>query len=162
MLDITCAPTEHDGQRHGHGDQPCILAGEEGSQEIRVGLGDQRNPVPTDEAGSQHAPRQGLGLLLQFPIGDRFQKVAARRIELRARIANTAKRIYRTLELDGYARIDFRLSADNVPYFLEANPNPEIAEGDEFAAAAEHDGLTYAAMLHRIVALGLSRARAIG
>jgi D-alanine-D-alanine ligase len=82
--------------------------------------------------------------------------------ELRARIANTAKRIYRTLELDGYARIDFRLSADNVPYFLEANPNPEIAEGDEFAAAAEHDGLTYAAMLHRIVALGLSRARAIG
>jgi D-alanine-D-alanine ligase len=82
--------------------------------------------------------------------------------DVRARIANYTKRIYRTLELDGYARIDFRLSSDNVPYFLEANPNPEIAQGDEFAAAAEHDGLSYSAMLHRIVALGLSRAKAIG
>ena len=36
----------------------------------------------------------------------------------------STKRIYRTLELDGYARIDFRLSADGVPYFLEANPQP--------------------------------------
>jgi D-alanine-D-alanine ligase len=82
--------------------------------------------------------------------------------ELRLRINKTAKRIYRTLELDGYARIDFRLSADNVPFFIEANPNPEIAQADEFAHAAEHDGLDYSAMLHRIVALGLSRAKAIG
>ena len=46
-----------------------------------------------------------------------------------------AKRIYRTLELDGYARIDFRLSADGVPYYIEANPNPEIARAEEFASA---------------------------
>ena len=58
--------------------------------------------------------------------------------EIRARIERSAKRIFRTLELDGYARIDFRLSADGVPYFLEANPNPEIAESQEFAAAAKH------------------------
>ena len=44
-----------------------------------------------------------------------------------------AKRIYRTLDLDGYARIDFRLAADGTPYFLEANPNPEIAKSEEFA-----------------------------
>ena len=48
--------------------------------------------------------------------------------DLYARIQRTAKRIYRTLELDGYARIDFRLAADGTLYFLEANPNPEIAE----------------------------------
>src|SRR5262247_2011073 len=42
--------------------------------------------------------------------------------ELYSRIQRTAKRVYRTLELDGYARIDFRLSADGIPYFLEANP----------------------------------------
>jgi D-alanine-D-alanine ligase len=35
--------------------------------------------------------------------------------------------------LDGYARIDFRLSADGTPYFIEANPNPEIAKSQEFA-----------------------------
>jgi D-alanine-D-alanine ligase len=78
--------------------------------------------------------------------------------ELCARIQQTAKRIYRTLELDGYARIDFRLSADGIPYFLEANPNPEIAESQEFATAARHDGLAYPDLLHRILALAMRRA----
>jgi D-alanine-D-alanine ligase len=78
--------------------------------------------------------------------------------ELRVRIAKIAKRIYRTLELDGYARIDFRLSADSIPYFLEANPNPEIASSQEFAHAAIHDGISYRDLLKRIVALGRQRA----
>jgi D-alanine-D-alanine ligase len=78
--------------------------------------------------------------------------------ELCVRIQRTAKRIYRTLELDGYARIDFRLAADGTLYFLEANPNPEIAESQEFATAALHDGLSYSDLLHRIVALGMQRA----
>ena len=82
--------------------------------------------------------------------------------ELRARINQIAKRICRTLELDGYARIDFRLSADGVPYFLEANPNPEISRDEVFAEAAMHDGLTYSEMLNRILALGLNRARVRG
>ncbi|HTP92562.1 MAG TPA: ATP-grasp domain-containing protein [Xanthobacteraceae bacterium] len=80
--------------------------------------------------------------------------------ELVARIQRTAKRIYRTLDLDGYARIDFRLSAAGVPYFLEANPNPEIAESEEFAAAAKHVGIKYPDLLQRILALGMQRASA--
>jgi D-alanine-D-alanine ligase len=80
--------------------------------------------------------------------------------ELAARIQQMAKRIYRTLELDGYARVDFRLAADSVPYFLEANPNPEIAESQEFATAARHHGLAYPDLLHRIVALGIRRGTA--
>jgi D-alanine-D-alanine ligase len=80
--------------------------------------------------------------------------------ELVTRIQRLAKRIYRTLGLDGYARIDFRLAADGTPYFLEANPNPEIAEGQEFASAARHDGIKYLDLLHRILALGMSRATA--
>jgi D-alanine-D-alanine ligase len=82
--------------------------------------------------------------------------------ELCARIQRTAKRIYRTLGLDGYARIDFRLSVDEVPYFLEANPNPEIARSQEFAAAALCDGVAYPELLQRIVALGMSRAATTG
>jgi D-alanine-D-alanine ligase len=80
--------------------------------------------------------------------------------ELRARIQRTAKRIYRTLGLDGYARIDFRLAADGALYFIEANPNPEIAKSQEVAMAAQHAGLDYPGLLHRILALGISRARA--
>jgi D-alanine-D-alanine ligase len=82
--------------------------------------------------------------------------------QLRAGIERVAKRIYRTLELDGYARIDFRLSADGIPYYIEANPNPEIAQIEEFASAALHDGLEYPDLLHRILALGISRAGLAG
>ena len=77
-----------------------------------------------------------------------------------SRIQRIAKRAYRTLELDGYARIDFRLSADGTPYFIEANPNPEIAKSEEFATAAQHEGLAYPDLLQRILALGISRAAA--
>jgi D-alanine-D-alanine ligase len=80
--------------------------------------------------------------------------------EVLARIQRTAKRIYRTLGLDGYARIDFRLVADGTPYFIEANHNPEIAKNQEFATAARHDGLDYPELLHRILALGIRRAKA--
>jgi D-alanine-D-alanine ligase len=80
--------------------------------------------------------------------------------EVYSRIQRIAKRAYRALELDGYARIDFRLSADGILYFIEANPNPEIAKSQEFATAARHDGLAYPKLLHRILALGIGRAKA--
>ena len=66
------------------------------------------------------------------------------------------------MALDGYARIDFRLSTDGVPYFLEANPNPEIAMHEEFAEAADYDGLNYSALLERILTLGIRRAQVRG
>jgi D-alanine-D-alanine ligase len=80
--------------------------------------------------------------------------------ELRARIERYAKRICRTLALDGYCRIDFRLAEDGTPYFLEANPNPEIAKSEEFADAAKHAGIGYRKLLNRILALGMARAHA--
>lgn len=43
------------------------------------------------------------------------------------RLLHDSKRIYRILELTGYARIDFRFDSEARPYFLEANPNPDIA-----------------------------------
>ena len=79
--------------------------------------------------------------------------------QLQARIDSLVKRICRTLELDGYARIDFRLAADGTPYFIEANPNPEIAKSEEFAQSAEHDGLKYPDLLNRILSLGINRAK---
>jgi D-alanine-D-alanine ligase len=82
--------------------------------------------------------------------------------QLVASIERAAKRIYRTLELDGYARIDFRLSADGIPYYIEANPNPEIAKVEEFASAALHAGIKYSDLVQRILALGISRAGSRG
>ena len=78
---------------------------------------------------------------------------------LAAHIVKTSKRIYRILQIDGYARIDYRLSPTGELYFLEANPNPEIAEREEFSSAAESLGISYPALLQKILNLGLQRGR---
>ena len=77
--------------------------------------------------------------------------------DTRARLLHQSKRIYKLLQLDGYARIDWRLREDGELYFLEANPNPEIARGEEFADSAQAAGLDYEALVQRILALGLAR-----
>lgn len=71
------------------------------------------------------------------------------------RIQHTCKRAYRALELSGYARIDLRLDSAGRIWVLEANPNPQIARGEDFAASAEKVGVGYEALLQRILNLGL-------
>jgi D-alanine-D-alanine ligase len=67
-----------------------------------------------------------------------------------------SKRIYRTLGLSGYARIDYRLTEDGRIYALEANPNPQIARDEDFADSAEHCGVKYEDLLQKIMTLGMS------
>jgi len=74
-----------------------------------------------------------------------------------AHVTRTTRRIYRALSIDGYARIDYRLREDGALYFLEANPNPEVARSEEFASAAEEAGLPYERLIERIISLGLRR-----
>lgn len=78
---------------------------------------------------------------------------------LTARYEAVAKRIYRVLGLSGYARIDFRLTPKGELYFLEANPNPDIARGEEFSSAAKATGLEYEPLLQKLLNLGMSKAR---
>lgn len=75
--------------------------------------------------------------------------------DVEAQLLHDSKRIYRILELSGYARIDFRVDAEDRIYFLEANPNPDIAEHEEFASAAAFDDVPYPKLLERILRLGL-------
>jgi D-alanine-D-alanine ligase len=77
--------------------------------------------------------------------------------ELERLLVKTTKRLYRLLQLSGYARVDFRLDAEGRFYFLEANPNPDIGYGEEFAEAAEAAGLDYGPLLDRLIAIGLQK-----
>ncbi|MDP2381458.1 MAG: D-alanine--D-alanine ligase [Nitrospirota bacterium] len=70
-------------------------------------------------------------------------------------IQDLARRVYRALGLSGYARIDFRLDQAGGIYVLEANPNPQIAQGEDFAESARLAGLPYAPLLQRIIDLAL-------
>jgi D-alanine-D-alanine ligase len=71
------------------------------------------------------------------------------------RIQRIAKRAYRALDLSGYARIDVRMDDDGHVYVLEANPNPNLAYGEDFAESAEISGISYERLLDRIITLGL-------
>ena len=72
------------------------------------------------------------------------------------KILRICKRVYRTLTLSGYARMDLRLSPDGRVYVLEANPNPNLESEDDFAEAAKKGGIDYQQLLARILAHGLA------
>lgn len=76
------------------------------------------------------------------------------------RIAAASRTIYRALEIDGYARLDLRLTADNEIVFIEANPNPMLAPEEDFAQSAMRTGLTYPQLIDRIARLGMRTPRA--
>jgi len=57
--------------------------------------------------------------------------------------------------LSGCARIDLRLTEAGQPYVIEANPNPQLSEDEDFAQSAKKAGVDYETLLQRIVNLGL-------
>jgi D-alanine-D-alanine ligase len=77
------------------------------------------------------------------------------------RIAHLCKRVYRLLDMNGYARIDLRLTPDGQLYVLEANPNPGIARDEDSAQSAIKAGMSYEGLIQRLLTLGLSARRAI-
>jgi D-alanine-D-alanine ligase len=74
---------------------------------------------------------------------------------VRDRIQHISRRVYKTLELSGYARIDLRLDSEGHVYVLEANPNPQIARTEDFAASAALAGVPYPPLLQRILTTGM-------
>jgi len=70
------------------------------------------------------------------------------------KLKRLSKRIYRTLFLSGYARLDYRVTEAGEIYLLEANPNPQIANHEDFADSAMHCGIDYEALLQKIIGLG--------
>ena len=76
--------------------------------------------------------------------------------EMREKLKRLSKRIYRTLFLSGYARLDYRVTDDGRIFLLEANPNSQIARDEDFADSAKHSGLDYESLLQKIITLGLS------
>ena len=75
------------------------------------------------------------------------------------KIESTCRRIYHLLAIDGYARLDLRVTPQNEVVFIEANPNPFLADGEDFALSAQRGGLSYEQLIARIVRLGLTARR---
>ena len=58
--------------------------------------------------------------------------------------------------MSGFARMDFRLRGDGRVFLLEANANPNLSKGEDLADSAKAVGMSYTALVHRIVQLGLA------
>jgi len=75
--------------------------------------------------------------------------------EVAAYVQRLCKRVYRTLDLSGYARIDLRMEEGGRVFVIEANPNPQLAYGEDFAESADRAGVSYDALLQQILLVGL-------
>ena len=73
------------------------------------------------------------------------------------KLTETAIKAYRAVKLRDYGRIDMRLSSKGEVYVIEANPNPWLSSGQEFAMAARKSGLSYTQMIGEIVDLAMAR-----
>lgn len=107
--------------------------------------------IATYKAKWDEEYRKRWGLQNQF--ADGLEPALVRHIE------SVCKRIYHLLTIDGYARLDLRLTAANELYFIEANPNPILAADEDFALSAMKTGLSYPQLIERIVRQGLVTVR---
>jgi D-alanine-D-alanine ligase len=111
-------------------------------------LPDSSENIATSRAKWNRAYQERVGVLTH-PAED-----LAPRIE--RRIADAARRIYSALEISGYARIDMRMNDKDQIFVIEANPNPDLSRGEDFAVSADLVGLEYPELVQRIVNLGIA------
>ncbi len=77
--------------------------------------------------------------------------------DLVKRMQSVAVECFQALRLRDYARIDLRVTANGDVYVIEVNPNCYLERESEFARAAARSGLTYDALISRIVDLAAAR-----
>ncbi len=80
--------------------------------------------------------------------------------EATVEVQRQAVAAFRALKLDGYGRIDFRMTAAGSFFCLEANTLPGMTELSLLPQSAAVAGLDFAALCERIVALALGKKRA--
>jgi D-alanine-D-alanine ligase len=75
------------------------------------------------------------------------------------RMREIALECWSLFNLNGYARVDFRVDGQGNPFVLEINANPCISPDSGFTAAAGRSGMTYTDMIGRIVENGAGYSR---
>ncbi|MBI4242260.1 MAG: ATP-grasp domain-containing protein [Candidatus Rokubacteria bacterium] len=142
-------------------------------REIYVGvIGNARpEPFPPVELDLSHLPKgtpRIAGIEVKWQEGTRAYRGSRVRIpddlsgEVVAAIRRIALTSFQALHLRDYARFDFRLTADNKIYLIEANPNPYLYSAAEFIKGARASGRTYPGTILEIVDLALARYRSRG
>lgn len=66
-------------------------------------------------------------------------------------LSELARKVYRLLKIRGFGRIDVRLTATGDVYVIEANPNPCLAQDEDFAQSACLGGVGYDTLIQEIL-----------
>jgi len=108
------------------------------------------------------APRFATGRLKHDEAYKRRWQVRYRKARLPAavlrNINGASRRIFHALKLRDYARVDYRLTADNRLVFIEANPNPDLGR-HTFGREQCFAGVDHTELIRRIVAAARNRYR---
>jgi D-alanine-D-alanine ligase len=80
--------------------------------------------------------------------------------EVAAEVSRFGERAFATLGCAGVARIDFRLTPENRPYFLEANTVPGMTETSLVPMAARARGISYEDLVERLIVSAVERGGA--
>ncbi len=106
------------------------------------------------------APQFATRLLKHDDAYKRRWRVSYREADLprvvMANIRQASQQIFHALKLRDYARLDFRLTADNQLYFIEANANPDLGR-HTFGRERCFAGVEYPVLIQRIVTAALKR-----
>ncbi len=82
------------------------------------------------------------------PLSSTFSETDA---PLLLRLKERALRCWKLFDLQGYARVDFRVDKEGRPWILEVNANPCLSPDAGFLAATLHADLTFEEVLERII-----------
>jgi len=112
---------------------------------------DDEPRVATYKAKWDNAYRKKWGIKSEFP--------SKMKEGLDERIREECKKAYKVLNMRCYARFDVRVTDGGRIFIIEANANPCIAKNDEFAMCAKKYGLSYNALIQKIIDLSLLRVQ---
>jgi D-alanine-D-alanine ligase len=70
---------------------------------------------------------------------------------LEKKLPEFTRRIATLLKITGTGRLDLRLKPTGELVFIEANPNPSLAKGEDFARSAATAGIDYEALIQKIL-----------
>jgi D-alanine-D-alanine ligase len=77
--------------------------------------------------------------------------------EIKERIALASLKVFRVLGCRDFARLDFRLSPEGVPYFLEINPLPGLGAYSDLVIMAQKMGGTQQGLIQAVLETALKR-----
>ena len=91
--------------------------------------------------------RSGADYVCPAPIGE----------DLRQALETVALKTYLAVECRDFGRVDIRVDRSGQPYVLEINPLPSLSTEDVFMFVAKAQGLTYEAIINKVVDAALVR-----